>query len=56
LPEDSPDDPIEHERHERRLFFVAATRAMRRLIVTASDGGDHSPFIAVLTDKAWDIQ
>lgn len=56
LPPSSPDDPHVHEQHERRIFFVGATRAMRRLIVTSSGGDKLSPFLADLTPKAWDME
>lgn len=45
-----------HENRERRLFFVAASRAMRSLLITTSGGEKSSPFIEPLTEVAWDIQ
>lgn len=56
LPPDSPDDPVAHERHARRVLFVGATRAMRGLIVTSSGGDKLSPFLTELTPRFWDLE
>jgi superfamily I DNA/RNA helicase len=37
----------EDEREEARLFYVAATRAMQRLAITAFEGGQLLPRSAV---------
>jgi mRNA-degrading endonuclease RelE of RelBE toxin-antitoxin system len=48
-------DVAEHNARQRRLFFVACSRAMRRLIVFANRDRP-SPFIAGLSDEQWDIE
>jgi mRNA-degrading endonuclease RelE of RelBE toxin-antitoxin system len=48
-------DPAEHEAKQKRLFFVACTRAIRRLIVFASRERP-SPFTSNMTDKYWEIE
>jgi superfamily I DNA/RNA helicase len=47
------DDRAEHLRQERRLFYVAMTRAMRRLMITFP-GAEPSPFIADLDTDLWE--
>lgn len=52
--ESSDPDEVENEVNlQKRLLFVAATRAMRSLIVTCS--GSPSPFINPLTEGRWEI-
>jgi superfamily I DNA/RNA helicase/mRNA-degrading endonuclease RelE of RelBE toxin-antitoxin system len=48
-------DESEHNARQRRLFFVACSRAMRRLIVFA-DKNRPSQFTESLTDEYWDIE
>lgn len=48
-------DAKEHESQQHRLFFVACSRAMRRLAVFAS-ANRPSPFVAGLTDDHWEIE
>ncbi|GIK65284.1 MAG: hypothetical protein BroJett018_30780 [Chloroflexota bacterium] len=55
VPENSSDDLEEYLNAQRRLFFVAATRAMRRLMVTTT-AQIQSPFTLSLTEKFWDVQ
>jgi superfamily I DNA/RNA helicase/mRNA-degrading endonuclease RelE of RelBE toxin-antitoxin system len=47
-----PDARAERTAEERRLLFVALTRAMRRLLLTCS-AGKESPFIADLDLACW---
>ncbi len=48
-------DTAEHYAQQRRLFFVACSRAMRRLIVFANR--DHpSPFVVGISDEHWEIE
>ena len=47
-------DPIEHEQQQRRLFFVACSRAMRHLLVLSKKGRE-SPFVSRLTESHWDM-
>lgn len=48
-------DAIEHDAQQRRLFFVACSRAMRRLIVLANRYRP-SQYIAGLSDAHWEIE
>ena len=48
-------DLKEHEERERRLLFVACSRAMRRLMVMGS-AVDPSPFVAAVSDECWQIE
>jgi len=48
------DDAFEHRNTERRLFHVALSRAMRRLIVTYPDTS-ASEFISQLTPEHWSV-
>ena len=48
-------DSKEHEAQQHRLFFVACSRAMRRLAVFAS-ASKPSPFVVGLTDEYWEIE
>ena len=48
-------DPSEHEGRQRRLLFVACSRAMRRLIVFASRDRPSS-FVSAASDTHWDIE
>jgi superfamily I DNA/RNA helicase/mRNA-degrading endonuclease RelE of RelBE toxin-antitoxin system len=48
-------DPAEHEGKQKRLFFVACTRAIRRLIVFGNRERP-SPFTSKMTDEYWDIE
>ncbi len=47
-------DSDEHEQLQRRLFFVACSRAMRHLMVLTRSGKE-SPFIGGLTEDYWEI-
>jgi mRNA-degrading endonuclease RelE of RelBE toxin-antitoxin system len=48
-------DPKEHVARQRRMFFVACSRAMRQLMVmTSSDA--PSPFIEAIEDALWDVR
>lgn len=47
-------DPAENEVKLRRLFFVACSRAMRRLLVMGSSE-KPSPFLSTLSEDAWEI-
>lgn len=47
-------DPEEHFARQRRLLFVACSRAMRRLIVFAHKDRP-SPFVEQITDAYWEI-
>lgn len=47
-------DPVENEMKLRRLFFVACSRAMRRLLVMGS-AQKPSPFLSTLTEDAWEM-
>lgn len=49
------DDWNEHVRQEWRLFHVAVTRAMRRLLITFP-GADPSPFVGELDTSLWEWQ
>lgn len=48
-----PDDLASEMNLQRRLLFVAATRAMRGLIVTCA--GTPSSFLQPLTERRWEI-
>ncbi|MFC1559066.1 3'-5' exonuclease [Gemmatimonadota bacterium] len=48
-------DETEHLVTEKKLFFVACTRAMQRLLVTTSIN-NSSPFLKVLTSSNWNIE
>ena len=48
-------DNSEHNEQQRRLLFVACSRAMRRLIVFANRERP-SPFVAGISDEQWDIE
>jgi len=48
-------DIAEHNAQQRRLFFVACSRAMRRLIVFANRDRP-SPFILGISDEHWEIE
>jgi len=48
-------DLQEHEERERRLLFVACSRAMRRLMVMGS-AVDPSPFVSAVSDECWQIE
>lgn len=48
-------DEQEHFAQQRRLFFVACSRAMRRLMVFAHKSRP-SPFVSDLTDEYWNIE
>ena len=48
-------DPEEHIAGQKRLLFVACSRAMRHLIVFASRN-DPSPFVNGLSDEHWEIE
>lgn len=48
-------DEDEHIAQQRRLLFVACSRAMRRLIVFAHKGR-LSPFVTSLSDDYWDME
>ena len=64
FPTEITDDPLldlvlsASERHpnaeERRLFYVALTRAKRRVFLVA-DGGPPSPFVKELIDNGYDV-
>ena len=64
FPTEITDDPLldlvlsAPERHpnaeERRLFYVALTRAKRRVFLVA-DGGPPSPFVKELIDNGYDV-
>lgn len=47
-------DEAEHRTRQKRLLFVACSRAMRRLAVFAPNELP-SPFVAGLTDEFWDL-
>jgi superfamily I DNA/RNA helicase len=49
------DDRTEHEAQERRLLFVACSRAMRRLLV-AGDKRLPSPFLSGATSDCWETE
>ena len=46
-------DPDEAEEKDRRLFFVACSRAINRLLV-AGDSGKPSKFLEYLSDEYWE--
>ena len=46
-------DPDEAEEKDRRLFFVACSRAINRLLV-AGDSGEPSKFLEYLSDEYWE--
>jgi len=48
-------EPSEHYLRQQRIFFVACSRAMRRLIVFSSRGRP-SPLIKSASDDRWDIE
>ncbi|MBW6505030.1 UvrD-helicase domain-containing protein, partial [bacterium] len=48
-------DKAEHNAQQRRLFFVACSRAMRRLIVFANHDRP-SPFVFGISDEHWEIE
>jgi len=48
-------DLQEHEDRERRVLFVACSRAMRRLMVMGS-AIDPSPFVSAVSDDCWQIE
>ena len=48
-------DPDEHEARLRRTFFVACSRAIRRLMVMTNLHAP-SPFIADAEDALWDVR
>lgn len=48
-------DIAEHNAQQRRLFFVACSRAMRRLIVFANRDRP-SPFVVGISDEHWEIE
>lgn len=50
---DTEEKQLEYERGQRRLLFVGATRAMRRLLITSELDGDQSPYIQNFTTRAW---
>jgi superfamily I DNA/RNA helicase/mRNA-degrading endonuclease RelE of RelBE toxin-antitoxin system len=51
---DDEDDRASEHAQQRRLLFVAATRAMRALIVTCSRERP-SPFLEPLTERRWEV-
>ena len=57
LPWSAPEgaDSEEHRARQYRLLFVAATRAMKRLLVAAS-ASQPSPFLAGITSDYWEIE
>lgn len=48
-------DPDEHLAQQKRLLFVACSRAMRRMILFANRDRP-CPFITGLTDECWDME
>lgn len=48
-------EALEHDQQERRLFHVAISRAMRRLLIVYPKG-DPSDFIADLNSELWEWQ
>ncbi|WP_179958209.1 UvrD-helicase domain-containing protein [Chitinimonas arctica] len=50
--QDTLNDPGEHAIAERRLFYVAATRARHVLRLLSSEKGQVSPFVLEMLDKA----
>jgi superfamily I DNA/RNA helicase len=48
-------NPEEHNSRQKRILFVACSRAMRRLMVFASQK-NPSPFVSDLSDDQWDIE
>lgn len=48
-------DPEDHVARQHRLLFVAATRAMRQLMILAN-ANNPSPFLADATDEHWEIE
>jgi addiction module RelE/StbE family toxin len=46
---------LEYDNGQRRLFFVGATRSMRRLLVTGNENSERSPFLDNLTARSWNI-
>lgn len=56
LAEASPDDPQEFENSQRRVFYVAATRAMRRLLITTGANAQFSKFCAGFSERYWHFQ
>ncbi len=55
LPPTAGLDKDEHYARQRRLFFVACSRAMRRLIVFASSH-NPSPFVEDLAEERWHVE
>ena len=55
LPTDPRDDVRAHEDEQRRLLYVAMTRAMRQLFV-ATTRGRASPFLRDLSAEHWDLR
>ena len=50
---DTAEKQLEFERGQRRLLFVGATRAMRRLLITSELEQNQSPYIQDFTTRAW---
>ena len=50
---DTAEKQLEFERGQRRLLFVGATRAMRRLLITSELEQNQSPYIQNFTTRAW---